>query len=285
MLIWNLLLSVALMGAAADFEAQSLDGQTTVGQIASLDAHQVVLRSDTGDATLPLSSLAALARRDANTDARRKAKLWVELVDGSGLAAVDYAVKGDTARLTLCSGVVAEMPSHNVRWVRFSAPASGDDKLDKQWSDIIATKATADLLVVRKNGALDYLEGVQGDVDADTCSFELDKEVIPVKRPRVEGIVYFRRAGAELPEAVGQLATADGSHLALRAIELKDAAVHATPPGGVAFDACGGAINRVHPADTAFVHRAALFLAQYGPRFRQFFEQSTPFLQKRFGVQ
>ncbi len=234
--MWNLLLSVALLGAVADFEAQSLDGQTVAGQIASLDARQVVLRSDAGETTLALGSLAALARRDANTDARRKAKLWVELVDGSGLAAVDYAVQGDTARLTLCSGVAAEMPSRNVQWVRFSAPAADDEKLDKQWTDIIATKATADLLVVRKNGALDYLEGVQGDVDADTCSFELDKEVIPVKRPKVEGIVYFRRAGAQLPEAVGQLATADGSRLALRAIELKDDAVHLTTPGGVAFD-------------------------------------------------
>ena len=33
--------------------------------------------------------------------------------------------------------------------------------------------------------------------------------------------------------------------------------------GGIALDACGGAINKPGPGDTAFVHRDTLFLAQY----------------------
>ncbi|GAA1983836.1 FAD-binding oxidoreductase [Kitasatospora viridis] len=45
---------------------------------------------------------------------------------------------------------------------------------------------------------------------------------------------------------------------------------HTAPQGGsagVAFDALGGAVNRVAPGDTAFVHRGALFLAQYTANF------------------
>ena len=38
--------------------------------------------------------------------------------------------------------------------------------------------------------------------------------------------------------------------------------------GSIAFDALGGAINAVHPAATAFVHRDALFQAQYYTEWR-----------------
>jgi FAD/FMN-containing dehydrogenase len=38
--------------------------------------------------------------------------------------------------------------------------------------------------------------------------------------------------------------------------------------GAIAFDALGGAVNRVAPAATAFVHRDALFLAQYSTSWR-----------------
>ena len=38
--------------------------------------------------------------------------------------------------------------------------------------------------------------------------------------------------------------------------------------GAIAFDALGGAVNQVDPAATAFVHRDALFLAQYSTSWR-----------------
>ncbi|NJK41103.1 MAG: hypothetical protein HC934_06675, partial [Acaryochloridaceae cyanobacterium SU_2_1] len=55
-------------------------------------------------------------------------------------------------------------------------------------------------MVVRKNDALDYLEGVLGDVDENTCQFEHEREVISVKRPKIEGLVYAHPRPAELAE-------------------------------------------------------------------------------------
>lgn len=57
------------------------------------------------------------------------------------------------------------------------------------------------------------------------------------------------------PAGIAVLLAAAEQFLGIRA------AAQAT--GAIAFDACGGAINRVHPAATAFVHRDALFLIQY----------------------
>lgn len=234
-MIWNVLLSVALLGAAAEFEAQSLDGRSSVGQIAELDARQLVLETSGGSATFPLGSLAALSRRAPQPAEVRKASLSIELVDHSGLAATDYTVRGPTAQVTLTTGAVLEVPTRAIRWVRFSPPAAVDEKLNKQWSDIIETKATGDLLVVRKNGALDYLEGVQGDIDSQTCKFELDKEVIPIKRPKVEGVVYVHPLAAELPETIGHLAATDGSRLAMRTLELSAGVLKIATPAGISL--------------------------------------------------
>lgn len=57
---------------------------------------------------------------------------------------------------------------------------------------------------------------------------------------------------------------AAGIQALLRGVEkLRQVHGAAGGAGGIAFDAFGGALNRVPATDTAFVHRNALFLAQY----------------------
>jgi hypothetical protein len=234
-LMLSLLLNAALATGAAEFEAQSVDGQTAVGRIVELNEGQLVLETTGGPSKFAFNTLAGLARKPAPPATDRMLPIRIELVDQSLLAASGYMVRDGLAQIVLAGGLPLEVPTRAIRWVRFVGAADADEKLTKQWSEITQTKADGDFLVVRKSGALDYLEGVQGDIDADVCNFELDKEPVPVKRSKVEGVVYFHSAVADLAEAAGQLILLDGSRLAIGKVELADDKIKIVLPSGVSL--------------------------------------------------
>jgi hypothetical protein len=266
-MMWNLLFAAALVSNAGEFDVQTLDGQSTTGRIVALDDAQLVLETPQGRRPFAIDALAAVIHPAPPND--RKANLSIELVDGSIVVATQYLVHGSTARVTLTTGVDLDVPTRGIRWVRFSRPGDRDATLAGQWADAIGAKAAGDLLVVRKNGVLDYLEGVQGDVDADTCNFELDKEQVPVKRAKVEGIVYFHPPAAELPDAVGKLESLDGTRLAMRTVRLEETALKIATPGGLAISVPLDEITRLD-----FTSGKIAFLSELEPESATF----VPFL-------
>lgn len=261
----ELLLTTALISGAPPFEVHTLDGQSAVGQIVALNADELVLETDQGPTTFALDQLAALARKPAPVLSASGANLLIELVDGSVLSAVEYGVTSGTGKIRSTLGATHEIPTRSIRWVRFGSPDGYDPKLTKEWSEITETQAAGDLLVVRKNGVLDYLEGVLRDVDDATCQFELDGEVIPVKRAKIEGLVYAQPRSVELPEPIGKLVATDGSRLQLQTVEFADGKVVVSTPAGtshsvplervVRFDFSSGKIaylSDLEPESVAF---------------------------------
>jgi hypothetical protein len=89
------------------------------------------------------------------------------------------------------------------------------------------------LLVVRKQGALDYLEGVLGDVDDEVMHFELEKELIPVKRPKVEGLIYYHASGDELAEPLAEAIDRGGSRWQVKSVEPAGDQLTLTTPAGL----------------------------------------------------
>lgn len=243
-MMWQLLLNVALVIGAPDFTVQTVDGQSAEGSLAQLDAQELVLESPKGPVKFALTQLAAVTRKAPALAGEAKPTVAVELLDQSLVMGMDFTVSGPKAQLTLASGTKLELPTRSIRSVRFGAVEQYDPKLTKQWTEIVESKAAGDVLVVRKNGALDYLEGVLGNIDADTCKFELDKESIPVKRPKIEGLVYFHPNPPELPEATGRLTLADGSSWSLSSTQLADGKLKIKTPIGIELDTDLNSVTR-----------------------------------------
>lgn len=227
-LVWC---ALALAARGADYEAQTLDGQSVAGTLVQLDDKQLSLETPAGRQTLLLEKLASVIRQ-ASAAATSKPAISVELVDNSVLNAVDYKVADQKAQITLAAGEVVELPTRSIRWVRF-AGAVGDDKLNQQWTDVIGGEHAGDVLVVRKGEVLDHMEGVLGNISAETCQFELDKDVIPVKRAKVAGLIYFHNKAAELKAAVGIAVSDDGTRLSLAKVDLADGKLQVVTPTGL----------------------------------------------------
>lgn len=228
----HLLVTTILAAGAAGFEVHSLDGASATGQIAEFNARELVLETDAGPATFALSKLAAVHSQSAVPAAALDATLVVVLSDGTRLPAAGYHVAEGQAQIETADGTKIEVPTRRIRWVRFAAPEDRPGKLTKQWMEITQTEAAGDLLVVRTAEALDYLEGVLRDVDDERCHFEIDDEVVPVPRRKVEGLVYVPSPGQKLPAALGTLVTTQGARLELASIELADGRLIVGTPAG-----------------------------------------------------
>jgi hypothetical protein len=219
---------------AEPFSARPLDGDAVGGDITALNGKQLVLKTEKGPVTLDIAKLAMISGRPLDDDAAGKQEAIVELGDGSVLLGGEFTSKDGVALIT--GSGEQQIPASKLRSVRFATGEPLAPKLAKQWAEITASKAAGDLLVVRKNDAFDYLEGIIKDVDAENCQFEIDGEVIPVKRAKVAGLVYARHGGDEPAEAAAKLTMTYGARMNLRAFELVDGNLKGTMVGGTEFE-------------------------------------------------
>lgn len=218
----SVLVTIALLAAGPQVEVQTTDQQTVQASLIKADETGLSLRAEGQERDLPLAALLRVTVPAAASLRPEKYNTLVELIDHSLLAATDYQTAGGTAQVVLVGGATVQVPTRLIRAVRFQAAGERDDKLNQQWAEILGTKAAGDMLVVRKKGALDYLEGVIKDLGKESLEFELDREPIQVKRVKVEGLVYYHAAGEPLPEAAVEVAMAGGTRLAARTARLAE---------------------------------------------------------------
>ena len=248
-MIWNVLLTSALILGASDFDLRMLDGSSCSGSLVALSSETLTIATREGEMELDVNKLLTITSRIMPPVPAGEALLQIELSDGSHLQGSYYEAGGAGARIGLFpKGDVHVLDGsiHSVRWIQGDRAHSQEhaEVIDRQWEEILDETAAGDMIVIRKiqqrDGreeiSLDYLEGVLRDVTADTVVFEFDNRQLNVRRRgKVEGLVYYLPAGRVLPEPVCRVEDAGGSEIRATSVHLANGRLELVSPVGVEF--------------------------------------------------
>ncbi|MCZ7456331.1 FAD-binding oxidoreductase [Streptomyces sp. WMMC940] len=165
------------------------------------------------------------------------------------------APEGIWANLHLSAPVGGRPGSVRVGGLALTGRGDLENRLDRLAD---AVGAPAPSVSVRTRPFMDAMK-VMGGVSGFTIAQSHQKGTLPGRNP--QGRVA-RESYAARSDFYTRRIPADGVRALLGRVE-RLAALTGGGAGSVALDALGGAVGRVGPAATAFVHRDALFLAQY----------------------
>jgi hypothetical protein len=228
-----------------------------MGRITELSATKAVLQTSAGPQEIATSKLMWL--QWPATAPAEKPSVWIDLVDGSKLAATGYTAADGTSQIPIGSRPPIEIPTRAIQTIRFRQQPP---ELADQWREIASSKATGDLIVTRKTSmrtveqgeneprtvteqALDQLEGTLLTVTDDSVQFEIDGEKVPVRREKLEGLVYYHAAKRELAQPICRLIEAGGSTWLLRDVQLADGRLTAITTGNISLNLPAGAISKI----------------------------------------
>ena len=247
-----ILIAALLASDAPQFQVDTVDG--TVGQIGGRSDCSVetarkwrAIKTAGGDRSFKLSEVRFVARQPrAKTACGENRRNYVfqraasrpkstaapavvlETLDGARLSGAGYEVTKGVARLKLASGETLEVPTkfiHRVDFALVGKPAV--------WPEL-PKDAAGDLIVVQKKDVTDLVEGVVGDVTADMVQFSLEGDVVPVKRAKVVGLVYFHssQTGSPMPATMAIVENTAGWKLSAKDVALVDGQLAVTTTFG-----------------------------------------------------
>jgi len=206
----SLLVIATLAASPTVVSIETLDGQHIAGTLTALNDKMLAIETDKGRREIAVTTVARIVSSKVESPKFTKPSVWLLLSDGSRNTATSILIDGDHADIRLTNGQSLRLPRRQIQHVRLK---NQSETIAREWQKILQTKSDADLLVIRKQGKIDFLEGVVGDIDSTHVKFTFDGDVIPVKLDKVEGVIYHRRAVEETPEAAATFHSTDGSQL------------------------------------------------------------------------
>ena len=223
------LMVLSLVASAPKFDVQLLDGSRVSGSLVAWDSARLVVESATGRTTLDAGKLASVTPQTAPATSLLQPAVWVDLVDGSRLAADQYTAERGRAKIAFSATEALEIPTAEIDAVRLQ-PVSEATGLE--WSRIRGQKIRGDVLVTGNSNAIDYHPGTIEDVSDTKARFILDGQALGVKRAKIFGLIYFHATAASMADCPYAIVDAAGSRWAAASLKLGDGMIEFTSPGG-----------------------------------------------------
>lgn len=217
------LLTLMMLVAFADapqLRVTTIEGPVYTGHLTSASADTWTLAGETGAQALPASRILEVHIEPAAEALETDAPFGVVLNDGSKLSATAFTIKAEA--LQVSSPLLGQLgfPRAAVSEVRL-APAPSE--VDADWLKLTERERKQDMLVIKKENRLDFVEGVIGDVGEEEISFLLNAQTVPVPRARVFGLL-FRQSTENAGPPAGEITTIHGDRLAIDQVKSENGA-------------------------------------------------------------
>ena len=218
--VFLVLLATSLVSTAPPvFTAKTVDGRQVRGTLSKWDEQALTLREGDRLQRLPQEQLLSVVPGKTTTTAPASNTVWVTLIDGSVIAAQSYLAEAKSATVSTSRTGILSLPPASVDHVRFRdiSPEQA-----QRWNEILQQGTDQDMLVIASGETLDYLGGVVRAVREQEIDFELEGDVLAVRRTKVFGIRYYRANRQQAAKPLARLTDDVGSKWSLQQVTLSE---------------------------------------------------------------
>lgn len=242
-------------------EVQLTDGGVATGTVLAIDENGISLQASSALTPLAFEQIASVSfvqsGGGADPEASAGTPTTVVFVDGSKANVADLQILGDTATIRTMAETSIQANVSNLSTISFlGADATEAEKT--QWTELLDQPLPAsDAIVVSKNGTLQLIEGIVGDINDSRLTFSMETRTAEVALEKIKGVLFYR-AERELTDPLCQLTLTDGSSFAIRKIEIGDDGFVFTSVDGTQFGAAIPQLQRLDFSAGRFVYLSDL---------------------------
>ena len=205
-------------GGDSVYRIELSDEKTLSGRVESIDAQELVLRSNEELCRVPIATVRSITQMPLSDE-----KFWpieLTLVEGSTLCGDQVSLSGNTVSLSR-SGTTIDLPSTSVFLVHFHSSQENKMAVD-DWRSELPEKPDGDSVFVKRENGFEIVSCAILEISDDSVTILLDEEKIPVKRSKIAGLAWLRPTDDSSPIAGSVLVTLAGGRLLAKAVHVEN---------------------------------------------------------------